>query len=721
MRFRLIAPVALVLGTVALNTAQASGDDTCYPNWSPLKRGLDVCNNFPFLSPGNDTRVNLRLLLADSNVLAMAPNPVSEDAASVGYGPVPFDVSRLQAADDEQTPSDDSSTASLMALLQALGIERDNLETAGEAFLQGEGSRCRSNTDDSALAFTQQVIDTPELAQEERRALVQARLALLQACSWDAQQQDKVVPSDLHTPQAQAFASYLQAASDFYSGRFNEAQAGFANLSTAPQPWLKETATYMVVRTRLNAAQADAFDEYGSLKAPVNPAPYMTVAQALNDYLTAYPEGRYAPSARGLLRRVHWLSGEKAALAADYGWQLTVAKGAQRSVPLEALIQEIDNKLLVSAGDTLPTPLLTAVNDLMLMRSDGGPQLTHAQLMAHKAVLDQQAGLFDYLQAAFAFYLDNAPAEALKLLPAQVPAQLDYLAFSQHTLRAMALEAGGDYPTAQALWLQLLPVVTQPLQREHLELALAMNYERSGQLAQVFATASPITSAQVRLILLDKVADAALLRQQAAQGVSTREKATAYFALLYKDLMRGQYTDFASDLGALPQGLADETLDSSLGYAYGPGQSLHLFQWDGGKAEPGYRCTDLKDIAATLQGNAQDPKGLNCLGEFVRLNGLDGMPLDQRPEADQLGGTEPGFKGQVFSRLDGYQTVIGDATADRDDKAYALYRAINCYGPSGYNGCGGTEVEQPVRKAWFKKLKGTYGSTPWGKSQQYYW
>lgn len=65
--------------------------------------------------------------------------------------------------------------------------------------------------------------------------------------------------------------------------------------------------------------------------------------------------------------------------------------------------------------------------------------------------------------------------------------------------------------------------------------------------------------------------------------------------------------------------------------------------------------------------------------------------------------------------------MIANTKAPRDDRAYALYRAINCYAPSGNNRCGGKEVEPAVRKAWFRQLKGTFADTQWGKSLQYYW
>ncbi|MBA1291341.1 outer membrane assembly lipoprotein YfiO [Pseudomonas japonica] len=721
MRTRFLTSAAFFLGAMVCTQAQASGDDSCYPDWSLAARSPDTCNNVPFLAPGNDSRVNLRLLLADRGLLEMAPSDLSEDEISEGYGPVPFGLARLQAPGIAEEQGDHSGTAALNELLQNLGLERENQETAGGAFLEGEGSRCRSNTDDSALAFMQQIVNSTQLTQPERRALARTRMQLLEACSWAPQQIADLLPKGSASAEAEAFATYLRAAADFYSGRFSEAHTGFMALVANPQPWLKEVSSYMVARVQLNAAQEGAFDEYGSLKQRAGAQSYAAAEQALQGYLSVYPDGSYAASAKGLVRRVHWLAGEKAKLAGDYAAQLTAPAAAQRNVSLEALIQEIDTKLLPSRDQDLPAPLLAAVNDLMGMRADDSRKLTREQLLSQRDVLEQVPGLFEYLQAAFAFYTDHDPAAAIERLPTQMPAQLDYLAFSQQALRGLALEAKGEGGAAQALWLQLIPLARQPLQREMLELALAMSYERDGGLAKVFASDSPIRSEQVRLILLGKVADAPLLRQQATQGISEKEKATARFALLYKDLFRGEYAAFLDDMAASPEALAQVKLDSSLGYVYGKSYTLDLFQWSGEKADAGYACPSVAETAAMLKVRADDPKGLNCLGELVLRNGLDGMPLDQRPEADHLGGTEPGFKGRVFSRLEAYRAVIANAQASREDKAYALYRAINCYGPSGYNGCGGEDVDQPVRKAWFKQLKTTYGNTRWGKSQQYYW
>jgi len=37
------------------------------------------------------------------------------------------------------------------------------------------------------------------------------------------------------------------------------------------------------------------------------------------------------------------------------------------------------------------------------------------------------------------------------------------------------------------------------------------------------------------------------------------------------------------------------------------------------------------------------------------------------------------------------------------------------------NTCGGGDVEQSQRKAWYDELKAKYGSTAWARSLKYYW
>ncbi|AZF50662.1 hypothetical protein C4J85_0144 [Pseudomonas sp. R4-34-07] len=720
MRIGFLSPLALALLAGIPLAAQASSDDSCYPDWRVSRDSLEPCSNQPFLSPGNDSRVNLRLLLADKKAAPLAPNALGEDDLAQGFGPVPFPVYRLvpvPAAEDEpDNQADDSRTAELDTLLAPLGIKREEYKTAGEAFLDGEGSRCRSNADDSATAFISQVIKA-DMPPAERDLLVKARLQLLTTCDWDGQVVDaQLTPS----ASAQLFRTYLQAAADFYSGRFGNAERGFAAAATSDVPWLKETALYMTARTSLNQAQAEAFDEYGvPQREHVDKAALSDAEEGFLGYLKTYPQGAYVASARGLLRRVHWLANDEAKLAADFTWQFTEASDAQRNVSVDALVEEADLKLLMASNQAANSPMLQVVSDLMAMRAHTPPLLSREALDKQRSTFANEPALFDYLQAAYALYVEHQPDTALKHLPTDLPSNLDYFAFSQQTLRALALEAKQDWKGAEALWLQLLPLAKQPLQRDQLELALAMNYERSGQLAKVFAADSPISARQVRYILLRNVAGPDLLRQQIAKANDPTERQTAQFVLLYKDLLHRQFATFADDLKQAS--LSDDKLGTSLGYTYSGGQSLKLFQWNGDKAESGYACPSVAQTAATLQSDAKNPQALNCLGEFILRNGLDGMPLEQARATGSLGSTASEFKGETFSRLDGYQQVIANAKAPKTDRAYALFRAINCYAPAGYNSCGGEDVAPAVRKGWFRQLKSGFADTQWGKSLQYYW
>ena len=721
MRIGFLSPLALALLAGVSLPAMASSDDFCYPDWRVSRDSLDACNNLPFLSPGNDSRANLRLLLADKKAVALTPDGLNEDDLSQGFGAVPFPVYRLTPRADAEPDNkpDDSRTAELDTLLQSLSIKREVYTTAGQAFLSGEGSRCRSNDDDSATAFISEVIKA-DMPATERETLAKARLQLLGSCTWEGPVLADTQP--LQSADGQLFRTYLQAAADFYSGRFAEAERGFAALASTGTPWLKETALYLSARTALNQAQDTIYDTYGVPQLERVDKPALAHAeQGFDSYLKTYPQGQYAASARGLLRRVYWLADDSDKLAAAYARELTQTGDAQRNVSVDELVEEADQKLLMVTRGTFNTPMIQVVSDLMMMRAHTPPSLSRADLEQQKAVFANDPALYDYLLAAYALYVEHQPDNALQRLPTEVPANLDYFAFSQQTLRALALEDKKDWPGAQALWLKLLPLAKQPLQRDQLELALALNYERSGQLAKVFAADSPVGAKQVRYILLRNVAGPELLRQQIAQARDPLERDTAQFVLLYKNLLRGQFASFLEDLKQLPTPAPQDKLGTSLGYVYSASQNLALFQWNGDKAESGYACPSIAQTAETLQADGKNPQGLNCIGEFILRNNLDGMPLEQARAAGSLGSTASDFKGETFSRLEGYKRVIADAKAAKTDKAYALFRAINCYAPAGYNSCGGQDVEPAARKAWFRQLKSGFADTQWGKSLQYYW
>ena len=64
--------------------------------------------------------------------------------------------------------------------------------------------------------------------------------------------------------------------------------------------------------------------------------------------------------------------------------------------------------------------------------------------------------------------------------------------------------------------------------------------------------------------------------------------------------------------------------------------------------------------------------------------------------------------------------MLADPRTAGEERAYALYRSIRCYAPSGNNDCG-EEVPVAQRQAWFRQLKKDYPSSRWAKSLSYYW
>ncbi|MEE9099244.1 outer membrane assembly lipoprotein YfiO [Pseudomonas nitroreducens] len=725
MRLHGLTLLALTIGCLGVQEARASSDDSCYPSWNLKRDTLDVCNSLPFLSPGNDSRVNLQLLLADAGQANLPDRPLSDDEQQLGYGKVPFPMARLlddgQSAESDGPASGTQASAPLADLVARIGLPADSLAQSADSFASGEGSRCRSNNASTAQDFLSQLLLIEGLPAEERQSLARGRLTLLGACQWDDTQLTVILPGDLQSAPGKAFATYLKGAAEFYSGRFGEALKAFRALQDSDLPWLQETARYMIARSQLNEAQQNAFDDMGYPDLRKVDKNVLKGAEAsLGDYLKRYPQGQYADSAKGLLRRVYWLMSDEGRLAGEYAELF-----ARHDADLAPLIQEVDNKLLVTAHPAdVRDPRLLAVLDLMQMRhhEPNEPRaLDSAGLAGQKELFAKQPGLHDYLSAAYQLYVEEKPAEALKSLPEEIPEKLDYLAFSQQALRGFALEAGNDWLAAEKLWLRLLPMARQPLQRDQLELALAFNYERSDRLVKVFAEGSPVQTPIIREILLRHVAGPDLLRQQArSTSASVEERDTALFALLYKDLLHGQYQAFIDDLALLPAEPSSKSLGASIGYLYGS-MPLTLFQWPGGKNDSGYECPAIVDVARDLQQSPQPPKALNCLGEFILRNNLDGFPLDNPPGERELGGSDSLFPGTAYSRMDGYLKIIADKQAPEDDRAYALFRAINCYAPSGFNGCGSQDIAPSQRKQWFRALKSQYAATPWAKALKYYW
>jgi hypothetical protein len=703
-----------VMGLALLATSGPSwgcADVDCSPPQT-LQLTAEQCGltGLPFLAADNDTRITLALLTqAQGQSPLQGQDPETRQSRPLS---VPFAVSELLSPEPMAPAATDAAPA-LDTLAQTLGVQPATLAAAherGNGWLEG---RCGLNRPEVAEPFLR-ALQTSGLPAEQSQPLAEARVALIGLCQSDTLPDFTALPA---TAEASPFSDYLRGARAFYLGDFADAQSRFTALSQQEQPWLKETATYLLARIAINQAQANALDEYGFFDASkVDKAPLVTAGQALDHYLAAYPQGLYAASAQGLYRRVYWLQDDGVKLAALYQQALQSTK-VDEGLPLW---NEIDLKLLANKTPAT-SPLFLLVQDLKRLRlhpewEESWQPLTTEELNGQQAAF-AAAGLsaqWEYLQLAHRYYVAKDYASLVQAIAApQGSGPLDLLEFSRQMLRGMALQAQQQWPQAEVHWQQLLAAKPDALQQQLLQLALAMTLERADKLDALFAAQSLVTRDELRDPLLRFSASAPLLRQVSADGGLSHElRNTALYTLLVKDLNRGHYADFLQDQALLAQAPDQKPFD------------LTIFN-QGASQEEGYSCPALSEtvsqLASTPATSKPAAKALNCLGEFFYRQGWDESPLGSKPGATLLGGAPDRFAGAAHGRLALYQQVIADPKAPAEERSYALFRAINCFASSGYNHCGSEEIPKAERKRWFNTLKQSYGGSVWAKQLKYYW
>jgi hypothetical protein len=693
--------ICLCLGT---SVSYASGDYGCgAPRGNLFFLRYESCNSVPFLSPSNDSRLNLELLLIDSGRLTGGLNET----------PAPY-LSMMKDYVSLRVPFDMESWQLSGPGLGVANKDAANSPASASDYAQGEGSRCKSAA--AGLdAFKNAVNAAAGVSKEDAAALIEVRGNLIVDCSATAPP-DLKLPQGLRSAPGRDFVAYIAGANAFYAGDFAAALKHFDSIKNSTNPWLKETSRYMMGRTLLNNAQRSAFGEWGDLKpANVDKESLKAAEGAFNSYLHDFPHGMYAVSSEGLLRRVYWLGGDQTRLAEALDRALADSERGTTNVTSLELVQEADAKLLTSVQiDQIKSPRFLAIIDLMRMRSNSqqagvsntNAPLKLAELEAQKDRFASNPALYNYLLASFHLYVDDKPDKTLAVLPSEPVAPLNYFAFSQQTLRMLALEASKQYVKERKLVLEMWPLAKLSLERDQLQLALARVEVLSGRTDRIFASDSLIREQAVRTIVVEYTASAEMLRQRIKDPKEDAKVVdAAMYSLLYKDLTGAKYEAFQTDLALVPPH---------------PQDLLAPFVAKGEGNSAGYQCPSLREVAATLQRDGNDAQSLNCVGELVRLHGVH-YGQSAAPPATDLGGYGSLFPVTNYSRLDGYMKVIASHQAERDARAYALYRAVRCYAPSGINDCGSQDIPQSTRKQWFDTLHKEYPDSSWAKSSKYYW
>ncbi|UYA58417.1 hypothetical protein U1R68_00670 [Pectobacterium colocasium] len=721
--------VTLLAGVLtALMSSQAfsSSDGVC--GFSDSECGMSA---LPYLQPGNDTRTNLMLLQSRLHGISLPlPHPLPDQTRSRIDPFTAYRVMGIAATETHQTSEAGEDVTADAPYLSTLNKAKQlNLPLSVQSTIStfspddNEG-RHISNALSTLEAFFDVLLADKQLTEEQRTLLAHQRVNLLNPLYTKEALNEGLVslPDEGH---AGALMHYLFAVLAFYQGHFDEAESGFQALISSPQPWVAETSRYMLIRVAINKAMENALDEYNMFDASkADKAAAQLAVQHIDDYLKQYPEGQYVDSANGLYRRAYWIMNDTNALAKTYQHELD---GTTDVEDLLELNDEIDNKLLensqfTSAPDSAP---LTMVQDLKRLRSDEGwlalPALSADELAVQKPLFEQNnmQDAFSYLQAAQLFYGQKDYAAVVNSVPATQANDLtDTVRFSLQVLRGRALVRLERWDEAETHWRQLLTRNMGYTQNQFLQLALAETLVKAGHPERIFTADSPVKNLRFRSAVLKISANADLLRQQTGPQQSHEERAIALHTLLTKSLTHGDYASYLKDV-QLRKDIAP--LVSSENQSWNQ-EDLTAFDWDGSDTEEDYQCPALNDVVTTLNQRPNDARAINCLGEFfLRTNNSVGFDWGEGSMLSGLTNAPTQFVGTEYNRLDGYMRVIADPKAPPEDKTYALYRAVYCYAPSGYNDCGPQEISKATRKAWFTQLKTKYKGSVWADKLDYYW
>lgn len=401
--------------------ASAGFEDVCELNFVLNDNSYQSCNNLPVLIPSNDNHTNMYLLLSDLG-LAEIKAPVSNtNSLWESYdGTVPFDSTGLADLVKNKIPNQRKSS-------------NDDLSF---------DERCAS-IELGKNDFEQHVKANNKISAEEKKSLISERNKISK-CNENIA---LISINPAWSSTARQYGSYLNASIAFYNGNYSIATKIYSVLATAEDVWVKEAAQYMMIRSTLNSTFATGLGEYGDIDLEkINQTALKEYLEHITTYLKLYPNGQYAASARGLMRRGFWLANRKDLLVNELVWQINNPKSKLYNLEMKAVPQEIDRRIFDSKAmnsKIFNDPFFLATYDLMQMRSsstEGYKAITWNQLNEQKESFKKQPELFQYLQAVHLFHIQKKPQEALSYLPKDLSASNNYLQLSQAFLKGEIIE-----------------------------------------------------------------------------------------------------------------------------------------------------------------------------------------------------------------------------------------------------------------------------------------
>jgi hypothetical protein len=204
IRYLVFAAATLFAPFAFATPAQASSDSTCYPDWKVKQTAYQGCSGMALLAPGNDTRINLLMLLHDRHGDVGVSHATSYDAMERRGAAQPFDFGTF-ALDLGQKPP-----------------ESDEIGSFG-------GSRCVSNVK-GQTDFEAALTAAKGLSADESTILANARRTMNPECGDGSDMRALVAEAaaSVRSATGKSFADYLRGAAAFYDGDYATARGFFS-------------------------------------------------------------------------------------------------------------------------------------------------------------------------------------------------------------------------------------------------------------------------------------------------------------------------------------------------------------------------------------------------------------------------------------------------------------------------------------------------------------
>ena len=689
-----IASIPFVLN---MSSASAGGDVSCYATTDIQSNEYTACDALPILSPANDNQVNMLLMLNDLGLAQLKYRDHSTELWQTTYSIVPFETRPFILDSSNKIPS-----------------QRMKANVLSE--VDSEHCVTLENGKDD---FIRQIQNDQNMTSNEKQLLIQAR----QKISECPHEHTLIAVDKTWSINARQYASYLNGVISFYNTNFSTATDIFLALTHSKQAWIKETSYYMLIRSQLNQTFQSGLGEYGDFdKTRVNKTLLINTFESIKNYLKFFPKGQYRASARGLLRRCYWVASQQQLLVDELTWQLHNPKSPYYNLELPNIIFEMDRHVFQSSffdAKHLKDPFFMAIYDLMLMRkpeSSDDKVISWNELNQQKKLFKTTPELFKFLQANHLFYVQDKPQDALKYLPQkQISNPQNTIELSQIFLKGRILEK--THPQqGQHYWEYQLKQAETIEQRSLFELTL-YNYYAKQQKADFFSGSTALIQQPFlqQQFISTHANEKSLMNIVQNATANEEQKNLALQTVLAKSLAHQNYALFNQAYTYLPKNASQYVLDQENFEYYKQQPPLGNFIWNGTTIHPNIQCPALQILTQKLEKKPQDLHLQLCLGEYVRSS-----KAQQIQDLYYVAADHSSFSGKLFTRGQVYKN-IHTSSLSKDYKAYALYRSIMCYSPSGFNECQDSEVPTHTRKQWYETLKRDYAQTTWAKSLKYYW